>query len=70
MEARKNKYEMAEYDELFLERIAEMGYEDFIAYLQSLPEDERKATEAALDSAVSLQAVKYHHQWLRGGIEE
>ncbi len=70
MEARKNKFEMAEYDETFLERMAEMGYEDFMAYLQSLPEDERKATEAALSTAVSLQAVKYHHKWLRGDVEE
>ncbi len=69
-EDKKTKFDAAEYDESFLERMAEMGYEDFMAYLQSLPDDQRKATEAALSTAVSLQAMKCHHQWLRGGLEE
>ncbi len=61
---------MAEYDEAFLERFVGMGYEDFIAYLESLPEPERKALKEAIDRAVSLQAVKEHHEWLRGGVAE
>ena len=61
---------MAEYDEAFLDRFVGMGYEDFIAYLQSLPEPERKALEEAINRAVGLQAAKDHHAWLRGGIAE
>ncbi len=61
---------MAEYDESFLERFFGMGNEDFMAYLQSLPEPERKVLEEAISRAVSLQAVKDHHEWLRGGIAD
>ena len=70
MEDKKTKFDAAQYDESFLERIAEMGYEDFMAYLQALPELERKTMEEALHTAASLRAVKEHHEWLRGGVAD
>lgn len=66
-EGKKTKFDMAEYDEAFLERIAEIGYEDFMAYLQSLPDLERKAMEEAISRAAGQLAMKYHHEWLTGG---
>ncbi len=66
-EGRKNKFDAAEYDESFLERFAAMHYDDFRLYLESLPEAERKAIMEALNRAACQQAVKEHHEWLRGG---
>ena len=63
-EAKKTTFDAAEYDETFLERMSEMGYEDFMVYMESLPEVERKAMQAALSIAASLRAVKELHEWL------
>jgi hypothetical protein len=59
---------MAEYDQAFIERISEMGYEEVLAYLQTLPEVERKAMEDAIYRAASHRAVKEHYEWLTGGL--
>ncbi len=67
MEGKKNKYDAAEYDETFLERMVEMSWEDLRVYLETLPEAERKAVMEALNRAACQQAVKDHHEWLRGG---
>ncbi len=45
-----------------------MHYDDFRVYLESLPEAERKAIIEALNRAACQQAVKEHHEWLRGGL--
>ena len=65
MEANKTKFEMAEYDQAFIDRIMDMGYEEMLAYLHSLPEVERKAMEEAIFRALSRRAVKDHFDELR-----
>jgi hypothetical protein len=67
-EGRKTQVDAAEYDESFLERFAAMHYDDFRVYMESLPEAERKAIMEALNRAACQQAVKEHHEWLRGGL--
>ncbi len=65
MEAKKTKFDAAEYDLEFLERMWEMGYEALLAYLQTLPEEERNMMEEAIDQAASHRAVQDHKDLLR-----
>ena len=66
VEAKKTKFEMAEYDQAFIDRIMEMGYEEMLAYMHALPEVERKAMEEAIFRALSQRAVKNRIDELRG----
>ncbi len=68
MEAKKTPYESAEYDRTFIERIAQMDYEELLVYLHGLPEEERKAMESAIYKAASQQAVQDHMTYLAGGL--
>ncbi len=66
-EAKKTKFEMAEYDHEFIDRMMDMGDEGMLAYLQSLPEAERKMLEQAIYRALSQRAVREHKEELGGG---
>ena len=59
---------MAEYDNEFIDRMMDMGYEGFLAYLHSLPEPERKLLEEAVNRAVSQRVVREHKEELGGGL--
>ena len=67
-EAKKIKFDMAEYDDEFIDRMMDMGYEGFLAYLHSLPEAERKLLEEAMNRALSQRAVSEHKEELGGGL--
>lgn len=67
-EGKENKFDAAEYDEEFFQRFAAIDWDALRAYLEALPEAERKAIMEALNRAVGQQAVKEHHEWLRGGM--
>ncbi len=59
---------MAEYDHEFIDRMMDMGYEGFLAYLHSLPEAERKLLEDAMNRAVSQRVLREHREELGGGL--
>ncbi len=67
-EGKKTKFEAAEYDQAFIDRMMEMGFEEMLVYLQALPEAERKAVEDAIHRAISQRVVKDHIEYLQGGI--
>ncbi len=67
MEAKKNNHEMAEYDQAFIDRLMEMADIDIIAYLQLLPETQRKVMEEAIFRAMSQRAVRDSLDEINGG---
>lgn len=67
-EAKKSNFDMAEYDDEFIDRLMEMGNEGFMAYLHSLPEVERKMLEEAISREISRRAVGERKDELRGGL--
>ncbi len=68
-EGKKTKFEAAELDQAFLERLWQMGYEEMLVYLQALPEEVRKAMEKAIDRSISHRIVKEHIEDLQCGLE-
>ncbi len=67
-EVRKNKFDMAEYDQQFIDRMMNMSDEEILAYLHSLPEAERGGMEEAILRVMSQEMLKSQLQWLRGWI--
>lgn len=61
-------FEMAEYDQAFIDRIMDMPDDEILAFLHSLPTVERKAMEQAIFRAVSQRAVKDHIDELYMGL--
>ncbi len=68
-EGKKTKFEAAELDQAFLDRMWQMGYEEMLIYLQALPEEVRKAMEEAIDRSISHRVVKEHIEYLQCGLE-
>ncbi len=58
---------MAEYDQTFIDRVLEMADIDIIAYLQLLPEAQRKVMEEAIFREMSQRAVKDSLDEINGG---
>jgi hypothetical protein len=69
MEGKKNKYDAAELDLEFLDRLWQVGYEEMMSYLQTLPEAERKAMQGAIDREIGRRIVKEHIEYLQCGLE-
>ncbi len=67
VEAKKDNHEMAEYDQTFIDRVLEMADIDIIAYLQLLPEAQRKVMEEAIFREMSQRAVKDSLDEINGG---
>ncbi len=67
-EAKKSKFDVAEYDQAFIDRIMDMGYEEMLAYLHSLPAVERKAMEEAIFRAIGHRVLKDQIEGLGGGL--
>ena len=58
LEAKKTNFEMAEYDQSFIDRMMGMADDELLMYLHALPELERKAMEQAIFRALSQRAVQ------------
>ncbi|HTP02929.1 MAG TPA: hypothetical protein VMJ64_16260 [Anaerolineales bacterium] len=67
-EGKKTKYDAAEYDEEFFDRLDAMGNDDFMAYMEALSKEERKAVMAAIYRALSQRAVREHIEYLQMGL--
>ncbi len=68
-EDKKTKYDAAELDREFLDRVWQLGYEEMMIYLQGLPDEQRKAMEEAIDREIGRRIVKEHIQYLQCGLE-
>ncbi len=68
MEAKKINFEMAEYDQSFIDRMMVMADDELLVYLHSLTEIERMAVEAAIFTAMSQRAVSEFFEYLSGGL--
>ncbi len=66
-EAKKTKFDMAEYDEEFFERMIATG-EQGEAYLESLSKEEREAVIEAMFRVLSHQIIKEHIEYLQMGL--
>jgi hypothetical protein len=67
-EAKKTKFEMAEYDHEFFDRMMAMGDVELASYLHSLTKAERDAIVAAMIRALSERIVKVHIDDIQMGL--